>query len=148
MSRIKSVYHLIAQNPDGRRKDLFFATYNSKEEVQQQIAARDIDAEHAKVFFGGELLPIKTKMLVVIGEEQRRRGRPLGSKNKPKNAKAKTVQSLLKKKEEKRAVKKRNGLKKRPAPVVEIVAGQANGVRGRRAKETQAERNTRVESTT
>lgn len=141
MSRIKSVYHLIAQNPDGRRKDLFFATCSSKEEVQQQIVAHDIDAEHAKVFFGGELLQIKTKMLVVIGEEQRRRGRPLGSKNKPKvETMAKTVQSLLKPKSKKG---KRKAAKKRSTPAAEVTATTA---RDKRTKETQVERNARTES--
>lgn len=172
---MKTTYYLTAPNPDKRHKDLLSIACASAEEVQLRIEQLGIDIGRA-LLFAGERVPIVTKTIILLGEQPKRRGRPLGSKNKRKRnktaveikAEPNTVGALIKKKKAKKTKKpvaiavapdtvgaiikkkKSKKLKKPKKKVKQLPAAAiaAEPKRGKLAGETQAERNARVETET
>ena len=134
MAPVKNLYHITAPDPDGRVKSQLVIAVNTTQEVQAEILNRKLDVEKVRVFFGQEL-PVRIETRVELGEPKKRRGRPPGSKNKPRlevEGAAAAPKKTRRSKKAKRAAKARN----------------AKVVNGVSLKETQAQRNARLEATT
>lgn len=131
--------HIIAPNPDRRRREQLAVTCESFEEVQRHLDQFGIDPERAIFIMGGRIIAPVMKLIPVFEEAPRRRGRPLGSRDKKKRRVTKSTDGTIGALVDAKKVKRRKKLTKQ----TEIVA---ESTRGRRAKETQADRNARMEA--
>lgn len=151
-------YFIVAKNPDGRVKSPIILTCANEDEVRAQILEKQLDVNSVSLFAGQHLaLHVQTVPVVTIGEPKRRRGRPPGSKNltaaeraerkkskraSGRRAKSVTADSLVKiSKRGRKSARRSKGI---TATDVLAAAGHS---RGKRAKESQADRNARVETT-